>query len=284
LQQLRDGFQGIFQDTFSQYRDDEMPWILQFYVQDELSMSYLAEAVQDYILTKNAETEFSQSYLELIKKHCEWLSKPEGIFIDDKVTGSSYFGVQRKVRVVIYRQYSSKMALRRGRSSIDDLNQVATSFVSKLKGVGIKAERMCGHAFREWLIRWFNPKPKVAENNTDKLLAMIPSTNKKELPYGYDFAEQLFYSVLESNEKEGVWYFDQLPHRYIAIQRLSKVPELGQLTRERSFGNYRYGLFDKFPEGSTFVMTVVIQSQEIVKNHLDRIEDRVNASKFIQIT
>lgn len=278
LQQLRNGFQGIFQDTFPQYRDDEMPWILQFYVQDELSMSYLAEAVQDYILPKNAETEFSQAYLELIQNHCAWLSKPEGIFVDDKVTGSPYFGGQRKVRVVIYRQYSPKMALRRGRSSVDDLNQVATSFVSKLKGVGIKAERMCGQAFREWLIRWFNPKPKIAENNTDKLLAMISSATKEELPYGYDFAEQLFYSVPESNEKEGIWYFDQLPHRYIAIQRLSKVPELGQLTRERSFGNYRYGLFDKFPEGSTFVMTVVIQSQEIVKNHLDRIEESARKS------
>ncbi len=41
LEQLRDGLQGIFQDTFPQYRDEESPWILQFYVQDEMSMAYL---------------------------------------------------------------------------------------------------------------------------------------------------------------------------------------------------------------------------------------------------
>lgn len=278
LQQLRDGLQGIFQDTFPQYRDEEMPWVLQFYVQDELSMAYLSESVQQYIQPGAKDSEFSQNYLKLIKEHTGWLAKPGGIFIDDKVTGSSYFGSQRKVRVVIYRQYDAKMALRRGRSTVDDLNQVAISFVSKLKGVGIKAERMCGKAFREWLIRWFNPRPKVTQGNTDKLLEIIPSLENKELPYGYDFAESLFYSIPESNEKDGVWYFDGLPHRYIAIQRLSKIPDLGQLTRERSFGNYRYGLFDKFPEGSTFVLTVVIQSQEIVKNHLDRIEEGARKS------
>ncbi len=279
LQQLRDGLQGIFQDTFPQYRDEEMPWILQFYVQDELSMAYLYHSVSDYIHPHAKNSQFSESYLKLIKGYTEWLAKAGGVFIDDKVTGSPFFGGQRKVRVVMYRQYSPKMALRRGRSAVDDLNQVATSFVSKLKGVGIKSKRLDGQAFRSWLIRWYNPKPKSAEGSTDKLLDLITyPENKEEMPYGYDFAEQLFYSVPESNEKDGVWYFDGLPHRYMAIQRLSKVPDLGQLTRERSFGHYRYGLFDKFPEGSIFVLTVVIQSQEIVKNHLERIEEGARKS------
>lgn len=106
----------------------------------------------------------------------------------------------------------------------------------------------------------------------------IPTPKKDGQPFEYDFAEQFFYNVPKSNEKEGLWEFDGLPHRYISIQHLTKVPELGQLTRERSFGNYHYGLFDKFPEGAVFVMTVVIQSQEIVKNHLERIEEGARKS------
>src|SRR3989338_11379155 len=51
LQQLRDSLQGIFQDTFPQYRDEEMPWILQFYAQNELSMAYLLNTVSDYIIS-----------------------------------------------------------------------------------------------------------------------------------------------------------------------------------------------------------------------------------------
>ncbi len=274
LEQLRDGLQGIFQDTFPQYRDEESPWILQFYVQDEMSMAYLYQAIADYIKPTAQDSPFKETYLALMKQYCDWLSRDGGIFYDDKVTNCDFHGGQRKVRVAFYRQYTQKMSLRRGRSAIQDLNQVATSFISKLNGVGIKVERLTGKAFRDWLIRWFNPKPSVTHGNSDALLNLIPYPEKQEeQPFGYDFAEQLFYAVPESSEQDGVWYFDGLPHRYMTIQHLNKVPDIGHLTRDRTFGNFRYGLFDKMPEGSTFVMTVIIQSQEIVKNHLERIEE-----------
>jgi conjugative transfer ATPase len=279
LKKLREGLQGIFQDAFPKYRDEESPWILQFYVQDELSMAYLYSTVQRYIQPTAIDSPFKDNYLELIKDHSQWLSRAGGVFYDDKVNDSIFHGGERKVRLAIYRQYSKTMALSRGRSATQDLDQVATRLLSKLKGVGIKAKRLNGKDFQEWLIRWFNPKPAITKGNTDELLNLITyPENPEEQPFGYDFAEQLFYSVPESNEKEGVWYFDGLPHRYISIQQLTKVPELGHLTRERSFGNYRYGLFDKFPEGATFVMTVVIQSQDIVKNHLERIEEGARKS------
>ena len=47
LEQLRDGLQGLFQDTFPQYCDGESPWILQFYIQDELSMAYLYQSIEN---------------------------------------------------------------------------------------------------------------------------------------------------------------------------------------------------------------------------------------------
>ncbi|MCW5588131.1 MAG: conjugative transfer ATPase [Legionellales bacterium] len=279
LANLRDGLQGIFQDTFPQYRDEESPWILQFYVHDELSMAYLYQLIAQYIKPTAQDSPFKASYLALMKAYSEWLGKPGGVFYDDKVTDSAFHGGQRKVRVAFYRQYHKKMALRRGRTALQDLNQVATSFVSKLKGVGIEARRLQGKDFRDWLIRWFNPAPGVTKGNSDQLLDLLAYPEKDEAkPFGYDFSEQLFYSVPESKEKDGVWYFDGLPHRYVTIQHLTKVPDVGHLTRDRAFGNFRYGLFDNFPEGATFVMTVVIQSQEIVKNHLDRIEESARKS------
>ncbi|MBX9705797.1 MAG: conjugative transfer ATPase, partial [Gammaproteobacteria bacterium] len=279
LAQLRDGFQGIFQDTFPQYRDDESPWIVQFYLQDEASMLYLYQSIENYIQPTAQDSPFKSTYLSLMKNYSEWLSREGGIFYDDKVTDSEFQGGARKVRVVFYREYSNKMALRRGRTALQDLDQVATSFVAKLKGVGIEAKRLNGKVFQEWLIRWFNPRPNATKGSTDKLLELVTYLGKlDEKPVGYDFAEQLFYSVPESNEKDGVWYFDGLPHRYATIQHLSKIPDIGHLTRDRGFGNFRYGLFDNFPEGATFVMTVIIQSQEIVKNHLDRIEEAARKS------
>ncbi|MDP1574354.1 MAG: conjugative transfer ATPase [Coxiellaceae bacterium] len=285
LAQLRDGLQGIFQDTFPQYGDEESPWILQFYVQDQLSMAYLYRAISDYIQPTAQNSPFKETYLNTMKEYCEWLSRAGGIFYDDKVTDSNFHGGQRKVRVAIYRQYTKKMSLRRGRTALQDLTQVAISLISKLKGVGIEAKRLDGKAFRNWLIRWFNPKPKITKNNVDQLLDLIPySKNENDRPFAYDFSEQLFYSVPESNDDDGVWYFDGLPHRYVTIQHLSKVPDVGHLTRDRAFGSFRYGLFDNFPEGASFVLTVVIQSQEIVKNHLDRIEEGARKSNTTAAT
>ncbi len=279
LDQLRDGLQGLFQDTFVQYRDDESPWIMQFYAQDVLSTAYLYDNIASYIQPTAKGSPFTDTYLELMKNYSQWLSRAGGVFHDDKVTDSVFHGGERKVRVVIYREYAKKMALSRGRSAIQDLQQVATRFVSKLNGVGIKVERLNGKAFRNWLIRWFNPKPAVTRGDTDALLKLIPyPENQEEQPFGYDFTEQLFYSVPESNEESGVWNFDGLPHRYFSIQHLTKVPAIGQLTRERPFGHYHYSLFDKFPEAATFVLTVVIQSQETVKNHLERIEEGARKS------
>src|SRR3990167_1773792 len=204
LAQLRDGLQGIFQDTFPQYGDEESPWILQFYVQDQLIMAYLYRAISDYIQPTAQNSPFKETYLNTMKEYCEWLSRAGGIFYDDKVTDSDFHGGQRKVRVAIYRQYLKKMSLRRGRTALQDLTQVSISLISKLKGVGIEAKRMDGKAFRNWLIRWFNPKPKITKNNVDQLLDLIPySKDENDRPFAYDFSEQLFYSVPESNDEDG---------------------------------------------------------------------------------
>ena len=242
------------------------PWIIQCYVQDKSSMAYLYQLVESYIQPTAQDSCFKENYLKLIREHCDWLGQEDGIFFDDKVLDGNFEGGERQVIMTIYRQYSPKMALTRGRSNLQDLNQAATRLQSKLQGVGIDVERLGGHDFRDWLLHWFNPRLKLKQPPD------YPD-DKESLPFGYDFAEQLFYSVPESSQEEGLWYFDKLPHRYLTIQQLSKVPDLGQVTRERAFGQYRYGLFDKLPTGTTFVMTVVLQSQEIVKNHLARIEE-----------
>ena len=243
-------------------------------------MAYLANAINDYIQPTPMDSPFKENYLKLMNEHCEWLARPNGIFYDDKVIDGEFQGGLRRIRMVIYRQIQPKMTISRGRTLIDDLGQIATRIQSKLKGVNIQCERLSGNAFREWLIRWFNPRPKNAKGSTDKLLEnLAKDASIAERPFAYDFAEHLFFSVPKSDDDTGTWYFDDLPHRYIAIQNLSRVPELGQLTRERQFSQYHYGLFDKFPEGASFVMTVVLTSQEDIKNHLEKIEETARKSR-----
>ncbi|HEX4045124.1 MAG TPA: conjugative transfer ATPase [Gammaproteobacteria bacterium] len=279
LSELQKRLQSIFQDTFPQYFNHESPWILQFYLQDELSLRKYYQQYVDYIKPDIKETTFTQAYLALTKQHIDLLTCPQGLFVDSKISGNIFRGKIRKIRVVIYRKLISSSKLRRDNTAIQDLQIVATTFLAKLESCGIKARRCTGKDFYEWMVPWFNPAPVQGDGRPDKLLERCPYPGDDDMPWGYDFTERLFYSVPQSDHEEGVWYFDGKPHRYITILGLNALPKTGHLTLERPFGNYSYSLFDKFPEGSIFQMTVVIQSQEMVKNHLLRIENSARHSK-----
>lgn len=282
LEQLRCGLQGVFQDVFTCYYDDEGPWIVQFYVQEELSFGQYQTDFEKYVRPVVRETEFSKAYCATMAEHLKYMTQPEGMFVDDKVSGNVFRGKIRRVRCVIYRNLTRKSKLRKGRDAINDLNIVASTLVSKLEGSGVRVRRMDGEGFYNWMTRWFNPSPQLGGGDTDKLLSMCPYPGDEAMPYGYDFSERFFYSVPESDNEKGLWYFDHKPHKYISITGLNVLPRTGHLTVERQFGNHFYGLFDKFPEGSIFQMTVVIQNQEWVKNHIDHIERSTKKATSMQ--
>jgi conjugative transfer ATPase len=272
LSQLHKGLQGLFQDVFPQYFDNESPWIVQIFVQDELSLKQHLTNCENYATSGAKDSEFTQHYLEQLKSHADLLTQPEGAFVDTKVSGLPFRGKYRKVRLVVYRRLNSGSRLRRGRNAIEDLQNVSQSLIAKLEGCGVKVKTCTGADFYSWMVKWFNPAPKIANENPDELLEMSPYPGDDAMPFGYDFSEKLFFSVPESDHQKGVWYFDQKPHKYLSILGLNSLPQTGHLSLERSFGNYFYALFDKFPAGSAFPITVVIQSQEAVKNHIFAIE------------
>lgn len=279
LQQLETGLQGLFQDVFSMYFDDECPWILQFYLQDELSFNDFYKSVEDYVKIKDCE--YARSYLSAFKEHCDYMTQDKGIFFDDKVSGNIFRGKRRRIRAVIYRRLTGKAKIKKGKNAFDDLNDITKAFISKLEGVGVKVKRYTGCDFYNWMVKWFNPRPKHGFGDPDILLERCPYPESEKMPFGYDFAEKFFYSLPESDAATGVWYFDGLPHKFISITGVNTIPKKGHLSLERQFGNHFYALFDKFPEGSVFVLTIVLRSQDQAKNHIFNIE---NSSKRLSNT
>ncbi len=273
LLQLQKGFQSIFQDVFPAYFDEESPWIVQFYLQDDYgSFRNYKHDLRQYIKEHLKNTHYTQQFLSLMDNHIDWMSKPQGIFHDSKVSNLPFRGKCRQIHLVIYRRLTGLAKMRRGRTAAQDLNTVAQTLSVKLEGCGVKIKRCEGKEFYQWMVKWFNPAPRQGEGNADILLERCPYPGDEDMPFGYDFSEKLFFSVPESNQAQGVWYFDKKPHKYLSILGLSSLPKIGHLSLERNFGNYHYSLFDKFPEGSIFQLTVVIQSQEAVKNHIFNIE------------
>ena len=267
LLELRDRFQGLFQNTIPQ--ELESPWHLQFFLQDDLSLSSHVEEVRAYIKSQARGSIYSENFLKLYQDHCEILSKPGGLFKDHSVTGTVFQGKVRRIRLVLYRFLSKASKAKRGKDALEHLNQVAQRIESQLKSADVQIKRATGKDFYEWMVRWFNPAPKTG--SVDELLKQQPFPEKDAAPFGFDFAEQLFKSTPKSDQEEGVWFFDDLPHRLITIQSLSLIPKVGHLSAERKLGKLRYGLFDRMPEGSIFVMNIVMESQEAVIAHIKNI-------------
>ncbi len=282
LLQLESGLQSLLHDVFPLYFDEESPWIVQFYLQDELSLTPFYESCAQYVKPAAQGSKFTSDYLALLKSHTEQLTHPSGLFVDTKVSGTVFRGKVRKIRVVIYRRLNGFAKLKPGKNAVQDLNGVAQTLMAKLTALGIGVQRYRGQEFYQWIVRWFNPSPKQGDGSVETLLARCPYPGDTAMPWGYEFSEKLFFSVPRSDHQRGVWYFDDQPHKYLTILGLTALPQTGHLSHERSFGHYTYSLFDQFPEGSVFVLTIVMQSQEKVKNHLLRIEHTAKRSHSIE--
>ncbi len=266
LLELRDRFKGLFQNTFPQ--ESESPWHLQFFLQDELSLDRHIDEIKDYIKPAASNTEYTQNFLDIYEEHCKIMTKPGGLFRDNQVTGNIFQGRIRRIRLIIYRLLTKETKLRRGQDVLTNLNNVAKKVESQLKSADVKVRRCTGKDFYEWMIRWFNPRPKKGKITTDELLKQQPYPGDENMPFGFDFVEQIFRSTPVSNHLDGAWYFDEIPHMLLTVQALNGIPKVGHITAERQQGKQRYGLFDRMPEGSIFVMNVVIEHQGDAIKHV----------------
>ncbi len=152
------------------------------------------------------------------------------------------------------------------------LNDVATKWVASLDSAGIRARRATGQDLYAWLLKWFNPKPEIADGDPDKLLEIAPYPGDENLPFGHDLAERLTLSMPRSDNPSATWWFDGLPHTLVTIQGLRRAPEVGHMTAERQAGDHVFSLFDRFPEHTVMVMTLTARPQDFTRNHIAQVK------------
>ena len=126
--------------------------------------------------------------------------------------------------------------------------------------------------FCEWLLSWFNPNPPLTDNDPQKLLQIAPYPGDEELPFGYDFAEQMTLSMPRSDESTSTWLFDELPHTVVTVQSLRRAPDIGHFTAERQAGDQVFSLFDRLPEHTVMAMTLTLKPQDTTRNHIAQIK------------
>ncbi|MCP4995284.1 MAG: TraC family protein, partial [Gammaproteobacteria bacterium] len=246
MNQLRDAIQTALTDAIPE--EDDAPWVLQIYVQDEPSLLRFQQEVSGYPQPSAEKTQFTKYFQGLFAKHIEQITRPGGLFEDKAVTGTPWRGQVRRVRAALYRRLKPKGALPPAIEVEEALNDVATKWVAALGSAGIGAQRGTGKDLYEWLLKWFNPAPEVAGGDPDKLLDIAPYPGDENLPFGYDLAESLTLTMPQSDNASATWWFDNLPHSIVTVQGLRRAPEVGHMTAERQAGDHIFSLFDRLPE------------------------------------
>ncbi|WDG40849.1 conjugative transfer ATPase [Pseudomonas synxantha] len=280
LKTVRDALENALQDSFDELEDQ--PWVVQLYAQDETDWDDYMQKLKAYIQPRAQGTVFTEYYLQLFEQHLQAISKPGGLFEDTAVTKLPWRGQTRKVRMVVYRR-SQRTPSRRGQSSEQALNSVCDRLVAGLNNAGVKSRRMRGASIHNWLIRWFNPNPRllgdtaIARKAFYQLAALSENefSDDLELASGTDFAQRLFFEQPRSDAQQGLWYLDEMPHRVVVLDRLRSPPATGHLTGETSRGgDATNALFDQMPEGTILCITLVITPQDMLEAHLNHLASK----------
>ena len=270
MTQLRDAIQIAINETIPE-RDDA-PWVLQVYVQDEPQLTGFSESLASYPSPAVRASNYSLHYQSVMASHLQAISRTGGLFDDTTVTGSRWQGQQRRTRVVLYRRLNNNGKTPAAVEVEEALNDVAIKWIAALASAGIHAKRADGRAFYDWLLNWFNPKLSASENNAGSLLQLASYPGDDDLPFGYDFAEQLTLSMPRSDESTGTWLFDNVPHTITTVQSLRRAPDIGHFTAERQAGDQVFSLFDRMPEHTIMALTLTLKPQDTTRNHIAQIK------------
>ena len=244
------------------------PWVLQFFIQDEPTLSTLEKQLHAYVPEKLKGKPLTSRYLSIMEAHFKALKATEGLFVDP-LSGIPFKGKTRRIRLALYRRYTDKKNPPE-QDVLEELVSVSDSLIANLQALGFKIRRMHGKSVYEWLVRWFNPAPPLTEGDVDKLLQQFPYPKDENKPFGWNFCQNVFFSSPQSTT-EG-WVINGHIHKVLVFKELSALPDIGVISRERAIGDSRYALFDKLPEGAVYTLQMVFEARQVLEKHLERIE------------
>ncbi|MFW7343917.1 conjugative transfer ATPase [Pollutimonas sp. H1-120] len=276
LAQARDALENALQDSFDEL--DENPWVLQLYAQDETSFDEYLKTLQRYVQPRAQATPFTEFYLRFFAHHLRAIAKPGGLFEDTVVTRLPWRGQSRRVRMVVYRRVTGQTT-RRGQTPTQALNIVCDRLAGGLSNAGIQAHRLDAPQIHDWLLRWFNPQPRLLGATAEDRarfyqLTAYPPTQEPdeiELASGRDFSQRLFFGQPRSDVARGLWHFDGMPHRVMVTDRLRTPPTTGHLTGETRKGDAINTLFDQMPEDTVMCLTLIATPQDVLETHLNHL-------------
>lgn len=276
LESKRDAIEHALQDVFDEFEHGQ--WVIQQYAYDNNELYRFTDKLKDYVWPHAKGTEYTESFLQTMDQHLRGVTKSDGLFVDEGVSDSPWRGRIRHIKWVIYRRQPAGTKISESFTPEQELNDTCSKLEQALKAAGIYMTRCGGREFYDWMLRWFNPRPGLSNGNQEEFYHLANYPGDDDLPYGDDFSENLLYKMPESDAKNQVWKFDEIPHRCIRVSKLRRAPKIGQLTGEVRSGEGDKAkslcMLDKLPEGSIVCTTIIISPQDKIEANITRIHNK----------
>ena len=167
LQEVQANIQTCINHTIPAH---DNPFVLQCFVSDEDSLSALSRSLNTYTESHCRQTPehrlLASNFVARMQRHFKRMTQSAGLFEDNTVTGGSWRGKVRRVRVFLYRR--RELNDNEHIDPVTEINQVAERFVTQMAATGIGIRRCDDHDLYAWLLRWFNPKAEVTDGDLDQ--------------------------------------------------------------------------------------------------------------------
>ncbi|EJB3013455.1 conjugative transfer ATPase [Salmonella enterica] len=204
LDEIRDMTEKALQSSLDER--DTHQWVVQFFCQDESDLTVEMDRIRGYVSPAAQGTAFTRAWLGETERHLKQISRPEGLFKDNVVTGVDWRGQMRRTRMVVYRYVNPR--------------------TREPYPPAVQLRQVC-----------------------DRLVASLT----------------LFFTPPRSDAENGVWWFDNMAHRAVPVERLTSAPGPGCLTGEKPRGEHINALMDMMPPGTLACLTLMVQPQNVLE-------------------
>jgi conjugative transfer ATPase len=285
MMQQRNQIRDLITGTFEEHHYS--PWVVSTYSWlDSASFTSIVDRVRDHAIKVHAQRDetiddYSKHFIDTVfREHIEDMARKGGLFTDPLANDRNWGGSRRKTYMVFYRRHGGASSRRKGMSPEKELDNQCDRVHQMLKAAGLNGRRLHGAEIRNWLFRWFNPRPRQTQGDTEALLRLHPyAQNEEDKTAEYDLSNDVMTRDVRSDAKTKCWYFDGMPHTVLSVEQMSYAPKIGQLTAERyvseeevSGANARITcLIDELPEGSLVITNFVVKQQNAVRKHLENL-------------
>ncbi len=259
LQEVCDGLTRVLAEAFPEHHN--APWVLQLYACQEKNGVERRWQQLSACHQQSAEGSYREYFLELFSEHLADLQRPAGLF-SDPLTGQGWRSCCPQVLACVYRRHTRRAAPaaipERCRELAEQLERLGT----QLQSIGIVWRRLGAEEIRHWLHSWLSP------HSAAEPLAPLGESH----PADYSLADEVCSRDIRSDAALKSWYFNEVAHSVLSLQRLRACPVPGQLSAEHMAGERVQCLLEQLPVGSVLAFTLTFSPQESVREHLDRLE------------